>query len=83
MFHDNDIVATYKTCCFRSNCGYHSVADYGGLAPHPYDYIACEPLILELSTTAGCFCGQAIKFYNAEGDAHGVIGSLSIIDCIV
>ena len=59
------------------NCGYHSVADYGGLVSHPYDYIAGEPLIPELLTTAGCFCGQAIKFYNAEGDPHGVIGSPS------
>lgn len=62
---------------------YHSVENYGGLAPHPYEFITGENLYLESSTTAGCFCGQAIKFYSAEGDSHGVIGSPSIINYII
>lgn len=61
----------------RSNCGYHSVENYGGLASQSYEFIACECLNNDCLTTGGLFSGQNVKFNNMKGDANRYIGSPS------
>ena len=90
IFHDNDIVATYKTCCSPALTTYiipfshyHDVVNSGGLATQSYEFIAGEVLNKGYLTTGGLFRGQAIKFRRVEGDPSSAIGSPSIINYII
>ena len=67
----------------RSNCGYHSIANLGGLTSQSYEFIVGDFPNEGYLTTSGSFCGQTIRFSSAEGDALSGICSPSIIEHIV